>query len=159
MTNSLGTATWCPPMSRQRVLQPPRPGQCLRVSITLLLVSKSLLSSIPQFSALTAATILWARDYRRSGLYSGPGCLASASKSMIFSHLHPGLGVVVADATISHLQPRRALGVRGRIHGDKKEMVHTLENVVPAPTTVGQPPRKDPQMEYSKIVPQSEQKL
>ncbi|GJX44760.1 hypothetical protein Tco_0261436 [Tanacetum coccineum] len=31
-------------------------------------------------------------------------------------------------------------------------------NVVPAPTTVGQPPRKDPQMEYSKIVPQSEQK-
>ncbi|GJR37603.1 hypothetical protein Tco_1213287 [Tanacetum coccineum] len=35
--------------------------------------------------------------------------------------------------------------------------VHTLENVVPTPTTVGQPPRKDPQMEYSKIVPQSEQ--
>ncbi|GJW15862.1 hypothetical protein Tco_0019995 [Tanacetum coccineum] len=30
--------------------------------------------------------------------------------------------------------------------------VHTLENVVPAPTTIGQPPRKDPQMEYSKIV-------
>ncbi|GJS00127.1 hypothetical protein Tco_0316635 [Tanacetum coccineum] len=36
--------------------------------------------------------------------------------------------------------------------------VHTLENVVPAPATVGQPPRKDPQMEYSMIVPQSEQK-
>ncbi|GJX10991.1 hypothetical protein Tco_0200850 [Tanacetum coccineum] len=35
--------------------------------------------------------------------------------------------------------------------------VHTLENVVPASTTVRQPPRKDPQMEYSKIVPQSEQ--
>ncbi|GKD08871.1 hypothetical protein Tco_1188556 [Tanacetum coccineum] len=26
-------------------------------------------------------------------------------------------------------------------------------DVVPAPTTVGQPPRKDPQMEYSKIEP------
>ncbi|GJY39240.1 putative RNA-directed DNA polymerase, eukaryota, reverse transcriptase zinc-binding domain protein [Tanacetum coccineum] len=38
------------------------------------------------------------------------------------------------------------------------DQVYTLENVVPAPTTVGQPPRKDPQMEYSKIVPQSEQK-
>ncbi|GKF80490.1 hypothetical protein Tco_0239092, partial [Tanacetum coccineum] len=38
------------------------------------------------------------------------------------------------------------------------DQVHTLENVVPALTTVGQPPRKDPQMEYSKIVPQSEQK-
>ncbi|GJX64687.1 hypothetical protein Tco_0299030, partial [Tanacetum coccineum] len=38
------------------------------------------------------------------------------------------------------------------------DQVHTLENVVPAPTTVRQPPRKDPQMEYSKIVPQSEQK-
>ncbi|GKF69737.1 hypothetical protein Tco_0202794 [Tanacetum coccineum] len=37
------------------------------------------------------------------------------------------------------------------------DQVYTLENVVPAPTTVGQPPRKDPQMEYSKIVPQSEQ--
>ncbi|GKG33191.1 hypothetical protein Tco_0430701, partial [Tanacetum coccineum] len=37
-------------------------------------------------------------------------------------------------------------------------MVHTLENVVPARTTIGQPPRKDPQMEYSKIVPPSEQK-
>ncbi|GKB44997.1 retrovirus-related pol polyprotein from transposon TNT 1-94, partial [Tanacetum coccineum] len=35
--------------------------------------------------------------------------------------------------------------------------VYTLENVVPARTTVGQPPRKDPQMEYSKIVPPSEQ--
>ncbi|GJU20468.1 hypothetical protein Tco_1153810 [Tanacetum coccineum] len=38
------------------------------------------------------------------------------------------------------------------------DQVYTLENVVPAPTTVGQPPRKDPQMEYSKIVPQNEQK-
>nr|GFC74748.1 hypothetical protein [Tanacetum cinerariifolium] len=36
--------------------------------------------------------------------------------------------------------------------------VHTLENVVPARTTAEQPPRKDPQMEYSKIVPQSERK-
>nr|GEX02098.1 synaptobrevin, longin-like domain protein [Tanacetum cinerariifolium] len=36
--------------------------------------------------------------------------------------------------------------------------VHTLENVVPAPATIEQPPRKDPQMEYPKIVPQSEQK-
>nr|GFC64471.1 hypothetical protein [Tanacetum cinerariifolium] len=34
--------------------------------------------------------------------------------------------------------------------------VHTLENVVPARTTAEQPPRKDPRMEYSKIVPQSE---
>ncbi|GJX74273.1 hypothetical protein Tco_0312868 [Tanacetum coccineum] len=33
------------------------------------------------------------------------------------------------------------------------------ENVVPGPATVGQPPRKDPQMGYSMIVPQSEQKL
>ncbi|GKE99319.1 hypothetical protein Tco_0022670, partial [Tanacetum coccineum] len=36
--------------------------------------------------------------------------------------------------------------------------VHTLENVVPTPATVGQPPRKDPHMGYSMIVPQSEQK-
>ncbi|GKF68219.1 hypothetical protein Tco_0197898, partial [Tanacetum coccineum] len=35
--------------------------------------------------------------------------------------------------------------------------VHTLKNVVPARTTFGKPPRKDPHMEYSKIVPQSEQ--
>nr|GFA62505.1 hypothetical protein [Tanacetum cinerariifolium] len=38
------------------------------------------------------------------------------------------------------------------------DQVHTLKNVVPAPATVEQPPRKDPRMEYSKIVPQSEQK-
>nr|GFA25013.1 hypothetical protein [Tanacetum cinerariifolium] len=38
------------------------------------------------------------------------------------------------------------------------DQVHTLENVMHAPPTVEQPPRKDPQMEYSKIVPQSEQK-
>nr|GFA25252.1 putative ribonuclease H-like domain-containing protein [Tanacetum cinerariifolium] len=38
------------------------------------------------------------------------------------------------------------------------DQVHTLENMVPAPATVEHPPRKDPQMEYSKIVPQSEQK-
>nr|GFD37486.1 hypothetical protein [Tanacetum cinerariifolium] len=36
------------------------------------------------------------------------------------------------------------------------DQVHTLENVVPAPATVEHPPRKDPQMEYSKIVPQCE---
>nr|GFD13481.1 hypothetical protein [Tanacetum cinerariifolium] len=36
--------------------------------------------------------------------------------------------------------------------------VYTLENVVPARTTTEQPPREDPKMEYSKIVPQSEQK-
>nr|GFC93522.1 hypothetical protein [Tanacetum cinerariifolium] len=36
--------------------------------------------------------------------------------------------------------------------------VHTLENVVPAPATVERPPRKDPQIEYFKIVPQSEEK-
>ncbi|GKG40689.1 hypothetical protein Tco_0469901, partial [Tanacetum coccineum] len=33
--------------------------------------------------------------------------------------------------------------------------VPTLENVVPAPVTVWQPPCMDPQMEYSMIVPQS----
>ncbi|GKG50851.1 hypothetical protein Tco_0538975, partial [Tanacetum coccineum] len=38
------------------------------------------------------------------------------------------------------------------------DQVHTLENVVPALVTVWQSPRKDPQMEYSKIVPQSVQK-
>ncbi|GJV22655.1 hypothetical protein Tco_1375350, partial [Tanacetum coccineum] len=31
------------------------------------------------------------------------------------------------------------------------DQVYTLENVVPAPTTVGQPPRKDPQMEYDPL--------
>ncbi|GKF69627.1 hypothetical protein Tco_0202684, partial [Tanacetum coccineum] len=31
--------------------------------------------------------------------------------------------------------------------------VHTLDIMVPAQTTVGQPPRKDPHMEYSKIEP------
>nr|GEX70770.1 ribonuclease H-like domain-containing protein [Tanacetum cinerariifolium] len=40
----------------------------------------------------------------------------------------------------------------------KAKTVHTLKNVVPAPATVEQPPRRDPYMEYSKIVPQSEQK-
>ncbi|GJX76877.1 copia protein [Tanacetum coccineum] len=38
------------------------------------------------------------------------------------------------------------------------DQVHTLENMVPALATVWQPPRKDPQMGYSMIVPQSEQK-
>nr|GEZ39193.1 retrovirus-related Pol polyprotein from transposon TNT 1-94 [Tanacetum cinerariifolium] len=79
-----------------------------------------------------------------------------------------------------HLPAMVALICRGRIHGYKKyggsrgvgaeatsgmyasiaqwDQVHTLENVVPTPVTVEQPPRKDPQMEYSKIVPQSEQK-
>ncbi|GJX13766.1 hypothetical protein Tco_0205524 [Tanacetum coccineum] len=38
------------------------------------------------------------------------------------------------------------------------DQLHTLENVVLAPVTVRQPPRKDPQMGYSMIVPQSEQK-
>ncbi|GKF58037.1 hypothetical protein Tco_0171574 [Tanacetum coccineum] len=33
------------------------------------------------------------------------------------------------------------------------DQVHTLENVVPAPVTIWQPPRKDPQMGYSMIVP------
>ncbi|GKA90463.1 hypothetical protein Tco_0812333 [Tanacetum coccineum] len=33
------------------------------------------------------------------------------------------------------------------------DQVHTLKDVVPAPTTVGAPPRKDPQKGYSKIVP------
>ncbi|GJV54110.1 hypothetical protein Tco_1449851 [Tanacetum coccineum] len=60
----------------------------------------------------------------------------------------------------------------GRIRGDKKDggsggvhdppapwdQVHTLENVVPALVTIWQPPRKDPQMGYSMIVSQSEQK-
>nr|GFD26570.1 hypothetical protein [Tanacetum cinerariifolium] len=63
----------------------------------------------------------------------------------------------------------------GRIRGDKKGggsggvgaeatsgismgLVHTLKNVVLALATVEQPPRRDPQIEYSKIVPQSEQK-
>nr|GFC15275.1 hypothetical protein [Tanacetum cinerariifolium] len=46
------------------------------------------------------------------------------------------------------------------VHGPlaQWDQVHTLENMVPGPATVEQPPRKDPQMEYSKIVPQSEQK-
>ncbi|GJT36734.1 retrovirus-related pol polyprotein from transposon TNT 1-94 [Tanacetum coccineum] len=37
------------------------------------------------------------------------------------------------------------------------DQVHTLENVVPALVTVWQPPRKDPQMGYSMIVPSSEE--
>nr|GEW93276.1 hypothetical protein [Tanacetum cinerariifolium] len=43
-------------------------------------------------------------------------------------------------------------------NSELSDKVHTLENVVPARTTTEQPPRKDPQMEYSKIVPQSERK-
>nr|GEY12109.1 hypothetical protein [Tanacetum cinerariifolium] len=58
----------------------------------------------------------------------GPGCLAAAAAELSPTS-HPVLGAV-----------------------------HILENMVPAPATVEQPPRKDPQMEYSKIVPQSEQK-
>ncbi|GJZ95706.1 hypothetical protein Tco_0668040 [Tanacetum coccineum] len=58
---------------------------------------------------------------------------------------HPQLALSLKDAQA----PEGKL-----VHGPQ---VHTLENVVPAPATVGQPPRKDPQMEYSKIVPQSEQ--
>ncbi|GJW66148.1 hypothetical protein Tco_0118032 [Tanacetum coccineum] len=38
------------------------------------------------------------------------------------------------------------------------DQVHTPKDVVPAPTTIGQPPRKDPQTGYSKIVPQSGRK-
>nr|GFB01023.1 hypothetical protein [Tanacetum cinerariifolium] len=38
------------------------------------------------------------------------------------------------------------------------DQVHTLENMVPTPVTVEQSLRKDPQIEYFKIVPQSEQK-
>ncbi|GJW53778.1 hypothetical protein Tco_0097863 [Tanacetum coccineum] len=38
------------------------------------------------------------------------------------------------------------------------DQVHTLKDVVPAPTTVGQPPHKDPQTGYFKIVPQSGRK-
>ncbi|GJZ34733.1 hypothetical protein Tco_0580550 [Tanacetum coccineum] len=39
------------------------------------------------------------------------------------------------------------------------DQVHTLENVVPAPVAVWQPPRKDPQMGYSMIVPQIKQSI
>ncbi|GJV11692.1 hypothetical protein Tco_1353233 [Tanacetum coccineum] len=39
------------------------------------------------------------------------------------------------------------------------DQVHTMENVVAASVTVWQPPRKDPHMGYSMIVPQSEQKF
>nr|GEV93773.1 reverse transcriptase domain-containing protein [Tanacetum cinerariifolium] len=42
--------------------------------------------------------------------------------------------------------------------GSTLSEVYTLENVVPARTTAGHPPCKDPPMEYSKIVPQSERK-
>ncbi|GKG23577.1 hypothetical protein Tco_0391613, partial [Tanacetum coccineum] len=58
-----------------------------------------------------------------------------------------------------------ALVCGGRIRGDKKNGssggVGTYSRERGACSNncyVGQPPRKDPQMEYSKIVPQSEQK-
>ncbi|GJV06317.1 hypothetical protein Tco_1343973 [Tanacetum coccineum] len=112
----------------------------------------------------------------------GPGCLAAAAAELSPTS-HP---VGVADAT-SLISTSSALGLRGRIVRAENvvvievsvlilawllnpqdaqaqectlvygSQVHTLENVVPTRTTVGQPPHKDPQMEYSKIVPQSEQ--
>nr|GFB57863.1 hypothetical protein [Tanacetum cinerariifolium] len=39
------------------------------------------------------------------------------------------------------------------------DQVHTLENMVPASATVELPPRKDPHMEYSKIVPQRKRSI
>ncbi|GKB32983.1 hypothetical protein Tco_0872384 [Tanacetum coccineum] len=38
------------------------------------------------------------------------------------------------------------------------DQVHTIKDVVPTPTPIGQPPRKDPETGYSKIVPQSGRK-
>ncbi|GKC73534.1 hypothetical protein Tco_1119417 [Tanacetum coccineum] len=38
------------------------------------------------------------------------------------------------------------------------DQVHTLKDVVPAPMLVRQPPHKDPETGYSKIVPQSGRK-
>nr|GFB59696.1 hypothetical protein [Tanacetum cinerariifolium] len=50
----------------------------------------------------------------------------------------------------------------GRIRGDKKDGdsvgAEATSGMYASIATVEQPPRKDPQMEYSKIVPQSEQK-
>ncbi|GKG41728.1 hypothetical protein Tco_0473479, partial [Tanacetum coccineum] len=68
--------------------------------------------------------------------------------------------MVVVEVYVPHpqlaLSPQDAQAPKCILVHDPQ--VHTLENVVPALITVGQPPRKDPQMEYSKIVPQSEQK-
>ncbi|GKD55487.1 hypothetical protein Tco_1288874 [Tanacetum coccineum] len=72
-------------------------------------------------------------------------------------------GIVALGASSSAgTNPRRDKknGGSGGVHDPIApwDQVHTLENMVPAPTTVGQPPHKDPQMEYSKIMPRSEQK-
>nr|GEY30818.1 zinc finger, CCHC-type [Tanacetum cinerariifolium] len=98
---------------------------------------------------------------------------------------YPGLGAVSSSlfrggVSALGISAMRLVDGTGRVYGgqicgDKKGggsegvgaeatsgismgQVHTLENVVPAPATVEQPPRRDPQMEYSKVVPQSEQK-
>nr|GEW79227.1 hypothetical protein [Tanacetum cinerariifolium] len=63
-----------------------------------------------------------------------------------------------ASIGASSLAGTKSLGCSGMYPPAQWDQVHTLENMVPAPVTVEHPPRKDPQMEYSKIVPQSEQK-
>nr|GFC18782.1 hypothetical protein [Tanacetum cinerariifolium] len=58
------------------------------------------------------------------------------------------------DDAIAFISAPSALGLRGRIRGDKNPGGRRDAGA----TTAEQPPRKDPQMEYSKIVPQSERK-
>ncbi|GKC14100.1 hypothetical protein Tco_1010882, partial [Tanacetum coccineum] len=117
----------------------------------------------------------------------GPGCLAAAAAELS-PNSHPGLGVADAISLISTSSTLGLRGrIRGdKKNGGSRGVgasssagtkssgcsgfgmytgtwsagtyFREQENVVPAPTTVGQPPCKDPQMEYSKIVPQSEQK-
>ncbi|GKA59608.1 hypothetical protein Tco_0758921 [Tanacetum coccineum] len=111
--------------------------------------------------------------------HSGSWLLRSSTDSSPTSH--PGLGVVSSSLFRGGVSASRISALRlvdgagsgiGNNGGDAQapecilvhdppaswDQVYTLENVVPAPTSVRQPPSKDPQMEYSKIVPQSEQK-
>nr|GFA15257.1 hypothetical protein [Tanacetum cinerariifolium] len=127
--------------------------------IILLSVSQNLVSIVSTKLRLTLRAIV------------GRVYLAAAAE--LSSTLHPGLGAVssslfgggVSALGISALRLVDGTGrvCGGQIRGGKKDggsggvaqwdQVHTLENVVPAPVTIEQPPRKEPHMEYSKIVP------
>ncbi|GJR59033.1 hypothetical protein Tco_1501195 [Tanacetum coccineum] len=79
-----------------------------------------------------------------SSLFRGGVSASGISALRLVDGAGRGIEVVIVGKLV------RMGGNGGSYHGE-------LSNLVPARTTVGQPQRKDPQMEYSKIVPQSEQ--
>ncbi|GJY04103.1 hypothetical protein Tco_0370043 [Tanacetum coccineum] len=66
----------------------------------------------------------------------------------------------VPDGSASSSAGTKSSGCSGSgMYTGNGPQVITLENVVPARTTVGQSPRKDPQMEILQVVPQSKRSI